>query len=102
MLSEILRKPQAVLELVMMLAVLAAMTAAPSFAPNDPDKVNIMQKFAEPSQQYPLGTDDEVSSHLPPSMRTAHPTKSTSWSTLPAQAPICSRAQMIPPPSINL
>ena len=58
MLSKILRKPQAVLGLVMMLAVLAAMTAAPSFAPNDPDKVNIMQKFAEPSQQYPLGTDD--------------------------------------------
>ena len=58
MIHKILRKPQAILGLLMMLTVFAVMMFAPAFAPNDPEKINIMQKFAEPSEQYPLGTDD--------------------------------------------
>ncbi|WP_295155553.1 ABC transporter permease [uncultured Ruminococcus sp.] len=58
MTGKILRKPQAVIGLLMMLAVMIAVIYAPHLAPNDPNKVNIMIKFAEPSQQYPLGTDD--------------------------------------------
>lgn len=58
MIHKILRKPQAVIGLAMMLTVFAVMVFAPAFAPNDPEKINIMQKFAEPSEQYPLGTDD--------------------------------------------
>ena len=58
MLRKLLHKPRAVLGLVMMLAVLAVMISAPAIAPNDPDKVDILHKFAEPSPQYPMGTDD--------------------------------------------
>ena len=58
MLRKILRKPQAVIGLLMMLAVILFLIYAPLLAPNDPNKVNIMHKFAEPSEQYPLGTDD--------------------------------------------
>ena len=58
MLRRILHKPQAVIGLAMMLAVLAAVVFAPLLAPNDPDKLDILHKFAEPSEKYPLGTDD--------------------------------------------
>ena len=58
MIHKILRKPQAVIGLAMMLTVFAVMVFAPAFAPNDPEKINIMQKYAEPSEKYPLGTDD--------------------------------------------
>ena len=58
MIGKILRKPQALIGIAMMLTVFAVMIFAPAFAPNDPGKVNIMQKFAEPCKQYPLGTDD--------------------------------------------
>lgn len=51
MLRKILRKPQAVIGLLMMLAVILLLIYAPLLAPNDPNKVNIMQKFAEPSGQ---------------------------------------------------
>ena len=58
MLRKIFRKPQAVIGLLMMLTVIFAMIYAPHLAPNDPYKVNIIQKFAGLSEQYPLGTDD--------------------------------------------
>ena len=52
MIHKILRKPQAIFGLLMMLTVFAVMLFAPALAPNDPEKINIMQKFAEPSEQY--------------------------------------------------
>ena len=58
MLRKILHKPQAVLGLVMMFAVILIMALAPQFAPNDPNKVDILHKYVEPCEQYPLGTDD--------------------------------------------
>ncbi|MBR3026235.1 MAG: ABC transporter permease subunit [Oscillospiraceae bacterium] len=58
MLRKILHKPQAILGLAMMLAVILAMALAPQFAPNDPNKVDILHKFTEPCEQYPMGTDD--------------------------------------------
>ena len=58
MLRRILHKPQAVIGLAMMLAVLTVVIFAPLLAPNDPDKLDILHKFAEPSEKYPLGTDD--------------------------------------------
>nr|MCR4642057.1 ABC transporter permease [Lachnospiraceae bacterium] len=58
MIHKILRKPQAILGLFMMLTVFAVMLFAPALAPNDPEKINILQKFAEPSGEYPLGTDN--------------------------------------------
>ncbi len=58
MLSKILRKPQAVIGLAMMLCVMICVIFAPLLAPNDPNKLDILHKFAEPSDKYPLGTDD--------------------------------------------
>ncbi len=58
MLSKILRKPQAVIGIAMMLCVLICVIFAPFLAPNDPNKLDILHKFAESSDKYPLGTDD--------------------------------------------
>lgn len=58
MLRKILHRPQAVIGLAMMLTVIAAVIFAPLLAPNDPDKLDILHKFADPSEKYPLGTDD--------------------------------------------
>ena len=50
MLRKILHKPQAILGLAMMLAVILAMALAPQFASNDPNKVDILHKFTEPCE----------------------------------------------------
>ena len=58
MLKKLLHRPQAVIGMLMMLTVLTVMAAAPCFAPNDPNKIDILHKLAAPCEQYPLGTDE--------------------------------------------
>ena len=58
MIRRILHKPQALLGLCMILLVFLLALFAPHFAPHDPNKVDILHKFAEPSASFPLGTDD--------------------------------------------
>ncbi|MCR5478886.1 MAG: ABC transporter permease subunit [Ruminococcus sp.] len=58
MVRKILTKPQAVIGLAIMLAVMVCVVFAPLLAPNDPNKPDILNRFAQPSAQYPLGTDD--------------------------------------------
>lgn len=57
MLGKILRKPQAVLGLIIICFVLFVAIAAPVIAPHDPEAVDISQKYIEPCARYPLGTD---------------------------------------------
>lgn len=58
MLKKILHKPQAVLGLCMMLAIFLIVCLAPLFAPNNPDKVDVLHILAAKSPAYPLGTDE--------------------------------------------
>ena len=54
MLKKILHKPQAVLGLCMMLAIFLIVCLAPLFAPNNPDKVDVLHILAAKSPAYPL------------------------------------------------
>lgn len=58
MLGKILRKPQAVIGLLMIALVLFAALFAPMLAPHDPNEMNIMNLYDKPSAEYPLGTDE--------------------------------------------
>lgn len=57
MIKRIVRNPQAVLGLVLIVAVLATALLCPLLAPNDPEQVNTGLKYAQRSMEYPLGTD---------------------------------------------
>lgn len=57
MVKKILRNPQALLGLLLILAVLSAAVLAPAFAPNDPDAVDMSKKYLAPCPEYPLGAD---------------------------------------------
>ncbi len=57
MLKRISHNAQAVLGLFFILLILIAAIFAPVLAPHDPEEVNIINKFSEPSAEYPLGTD---------------------------------------------
>ena len=54
----LLRSPQAVTGLVMMLAVFLVMLFCPVLAPNDPNAVDVFHLFSPPSAGFPLGTDE--------------------------------------------
>lgn len=51
------QNPQAILGLALMAAVLLVALFAPLLAPNDPELIDIMQKYLPPGGNYPLGTD---------------------------------------------
>lgn len=57
MVKRILRNPQAVLGILLIVIVLAAAFFAPLIAPNDPEAVSMANKYAAPSEEYPLGAD---------------------------------------------
>lgn len=57
MLKRIIRHPQAVVGLVIMVVILITAVSAPLLAPNPPDDVDPGRKYRPPSAQYPLGTD---------------------------------------------
>ena len=57
MIKKLLRNPQAVVGLILMLMMMLAAVLAPVFAQHDPELVNTAKKFAAPSSEYPLGTD---------------------------------------------
>lgn len=57
MITKILKNPQAVIGLVIIALVLFVALFADLLSPNDPELVNVMLKFDEPSAEYPLGTD---------------------------------------------
>lgn len=57
MTSKLLKKPQALVGLCLILLVIVVAFAAPVFAPHDPELVDLSQKYAPASAQYPLGTD---------------------------------------------
>lgn len=57
MIKRIIRNPQAVVGLVLILLVGFTAIFTPYFAPNNPDFVDITQKYLQPCAQYPLGTD---------------------------------------------
>lgn len=54
---KILKNPQAVIGLIIVVFILFVALFAPILAPNDPEQVNIMLKFGEPSAEYPFGND---------------------------------------------
>lgn len=58
MIKKILKNPRAMIGIIIIstLAVLAIF--APIIAPNNPQEIDILTKFAQPSDKYPLGTDE--------------------------------------------
>ena len=57
MLRKILKNPQAVIGLALIVLICAVAILAPLLAPNSPDTVNPLLKYQPPSADYPLGTD---------------------------------------------
>ncbi|MCR5388295.1 MAG: ABC transporter permease subunit [Lachnospiraceae bacterium] len=57
MVIKILKNPQAVIGLILVILILFVALFAPAIAPNDPEQVDIMLKFGSPSSQYPFGND---------------------------------------------
>ena len=57
MLKKIVRNPQAVAGLVIILLVLLAAALAPVISPNAPETVDVTLKYLKPCAAYPLGTD---------------------------------------------
>ena len=57
MLRKILKNPQAVIGLVLIVLICAIAILAPILAPHSPDEVNPLMKYQAPSANYPLGTD---------------------------------------------
>ena len=57
MFKKIVCNPQAVAGLTIMLLVLLAAVLAPVLAPNDPEALNVVNKYLRPCAAYPLGTD---------------------------------------------
>lgn len=57
MISKLLNKPQAIIGFSLIIIVVVMAIMAPSFAPNDPELVNLQIKYAPSNIDYPLGTD---------------------------------------------
>ena len=57
MVKRIFKNPQAIIGLILIAAVTLAALFAPAFAPHDPEYVDVTQKYLEPCEEYPLGTD---------------------------------------------
>jgi len=57
MFKKIVCNPQAVAGLTIMLLVLLAAVLATVLAPNDPEALNVLNKYLRPCAAYPLGTD---------------------------------------------
>ena len=57
MLRKILKNPQAVIGLSLIVLLCAVAILAPLLSPNSPDTVNPLLKYQAPSADYPLGTD---------------------------------------------
>lgn len=55
--KKIMRNPQAVVGLILILLIFLMSVLAPILAPNDPNEVDIVRKFLRASSEYPLGTD---------------------------------------------
>ncbi len=58
MLRKLLKNPQAVAGLILIIAVAASALLAPLLAPHDPNAADLLMKFTEPCAAYPLGTDE--------------------------------------------
>lgn len=58
MLRKILKNPQAVIGLVLILTVVLAAVLAPLAAPHNPNEVNLAARYAPPCTEYPLGADE--------------------------------------------
>ncbi len=56
-LSQFLKNKLAVFGAVILLLVISAAILAPFIAPHDPSKINLLQRLAAPSLEFPLGTD---------------------------------------------
>ncbi len=57
MIKKILMKPTCVVGLIIIFVVIIMALFAPAIAPNDPLELDPLNKHAEPSEKYPLGTD---------------------------------------------
>lgn len=57
MVKKLLKNPQALIGLILIMLVLIAALAAPLLAPNDPNQVDNAKKYLEPCAEYPLGCD---------------------------------------------
>ena len=57
MIKRVLRKPQALLGALIVLCIVFVAVFAPRLAPHNPELVNVAQKYAPRSADYPLGTD---------------------------------------------
>lgn len=57
MIRKVLRNPQAVIGLFLVLVTLVLAVLAPVLAPHDPNAVDVVNKNMGPSSEYPLGTD---------------------------------------------
>jgi peptide/nickel transport system permease protein len=57
MIKKLLKNPQAISGLTLSLVMLLVALFAPVLAPNDPAQLDTTKKFAPPSEEYPLGTD---------------------------------------------
>lgn len=57
MIKQILRSPQAMMGLILIMIALVFAAFAPWIAPNSPEVVSLTQKFKAPSFTHPLGTD---------------------------------------------
>ena len=57
MTKKLLKNPQAIVGLVLMIAMMLAALFAPFLAPHDPELVDMTNKYIEPCAEYPLGAD---------------------------------------------
>ncbi len=58
MIKRILKNPQALIGLFLLLAVVFSALFAPLLAPHDPEAVDLARKFLPPCREYPLGADE--------------------------------------------
>lgn len=57
MIKKLLKSKQAMIGLVLITFVILVAVLAPVAAPNDPNKIDVLNRFMSASKQYPLGTD---------------------------------------------
>jgi len=58
MIKKILKNPQALLGLLLILSVILAALLAPLLAPHDPNATDLTKKYLAPCRDYPLGADE--------------------------------------------
>lgn len=58
MVYRIMRKPQAVIGLIIIIGIGLIAVFAPLLAPHSPDSIDIMNAYSVPSHEFPLGTDE--------------------------------------------